>query len=1136
MKRKLLSLLSGILIGTCLFIGACTLDTAIKDMPVGGINFSSAQSPQYINKTEYEFDFSLDLKGFRNLEQMKVVTYESEDCSGPIVNIDDIDLKDQRARATRLEDGKKYSFRIQVTALVTDSNQTFQSPCTPWVGVDQQNPDAISLLFPQTNIYTTETKFVAQWAQGRDNGISGLANKPYIIKLFSQENCTGTLLKKIRTAQLATEFTNLDQGTFYSYQVLAVDQADNESVISCSSSMEIDTFAPGIKISNSGSDAGFTSDRTVAVEIVNDSWAGYWCVTEDASFRPTSISDNCPGGSGPTNGWSTSRPTDFTLSDGDGIKNVYVWLLDPSGTPRTNKQPTTAITLDRVAPGAFNVLGITGGSDTILNDRLSDDEDPVIHWSPATGAKDYSVKILNQDFSTRCSLIAVFPDVEAKIEDCSLQEATPYIVRIIAKDSAGNITAAVDYNFQKDTTPPGPFNMTGIDGGSDILLDNWSAAHPRVHWGASADAVKYWISISEQTSSAPICAEEEVSGATLDFDFLNGTCSALVSGGTYEVHLRSEDKAGLTTTATNAPFVFRADLEPPVLQITQEPLALSENTSTTFEFSVNDDLSGMSSVECRWDSESFATCVSPVVRSSLTEGSHSFDIKATDKVGNVTSFRKDFLVDISSPTVHLTQVPLAFSSSSTAHIEFNASDVGPAGLDHIECQLDGSAWGNCFSPLDYIGLSAGSHQIKVRATDRLGHQSAEALHNWFIDLTAPIVTLTSTPADGSTITSASVSFTATDDETSLVAVECQWNGGAWSSCSSPSSRSGLSAGLNTVSVRATNQAGLTSSQDYSWNIYSYFWNTSTWGACDASQPGWQTGGWGGCDAPQPAFTYDAWGTCSCAGVPDYAQPQIRRNQYCSVNYGNQWRSVSCPVNGGNQWRSVWCQRSDGATVADTYCGGGKPAPNTACSRNDCAGGAPAGNLSCSRGGGGDCYGAQETAQNCLPAGMVSAYCLYGVMYYTTDTGENGGGASCFVAETLVELADGRKIRIDSIENGAQVRSAFGNINTVLHVERVPLANRDLVGLNGETPFFTPEHPFLTSEGWKSLDPETTALEHGFKVVGALKVGDLVLHKGNWVRIESFRRIKEPVSKTVYNLILDGDHSYIANDYGVHNKN
>lgn len=946
----------GLLAGAVgLLLSACTINANIVDMPEGGISFSSFSKNTYSNKSTYEFDFSTQLKGYGDIRGLKVVSYESENCTGPAATSDDIDPAGGTARATGLQDGKKYSFRIQVAA----ATQTYQSPCTPWVGIDQQTPNPVSLNFPPANTYVAETKFIAQWNPTSDNGISGLSDRPYLIRLFSQASCSGTLLRTIRTASLAMEFAGLSQGDFYSYQILATDRAGNESPISCSPSTEIDIYAPGIRVSNPNSDPGYTSDRNVEVTITNDSWAGYWCLTEDPAFRPTGTGDACPGAAGGANGWSTVRPTDFTVSNGDGMKSIYVWLLDGGGTPRTNKQPMAVVVLDRVPPGTFSVTGITGGSDTILNDRLSDDADPTVHWTAATGASEYELKILDTGLASLCSVKVHAPDVEAAVTECGLQEGVPYLVRITARDAAGNTTAAPDFAFQKDLTPPGPFSIAGIDGGADTVVDAWSASAPQVHWSASADAVRYWISIREQGSQAPVCSEEQVADPAVSFDFAGGTCSALVSGASYEVTLRSEDHAGLTTVAGNSPFAFRADLDDPLLSLTLQPDALGDQTTATFEFSASDALSGLAAVECRWDAGAFAACTSPVSR-ALGEGTHQFGLRATDRVGNTASLNETFAIDLSNPVVTLTATPPAFSSSTNAHFTFAAMDVGPAGLDKVECQLDGGTWSDCFSPFDPMGLAPGAHTVKVRAMDRLAHRSAEAVHSWFIDVTAPALTLTSTPADGLTSTNASVSFTTADGETAVVSTECRWNGGAWTACSSPDSQSGLPVGLNTLSVRATNQAGLVSTQTYSWQIYSYSWFADSWGACDAAQPAWQTGAWGACDAAQPAWQAGGWSACNVTCGPGTQT----RGVSCPVNPGNQWRSVSCPTTSGTQLRTVECRRNDGVTVADALCGGGKPAESMACSRNDCAGAAPAANLACSRGGGSDCHSMPATSQAC----------------------------------------------------------------------------------------------------------------------------------------------------------------------------
>ena len=84
--------------------------------------------------------------------------------------------------------------------------------------------------------------------------------------------------------------------------------------------------------------------------------------------------------------------------------------------------------------------------------------------------------------------------------------------------------------------------------------------------------------------------------------------------------------------------------------------------------------------------------------------------------------------------------------------------------------------------------------------------------------------------------------------------------------------------------------------------------------------------------------------------------------------------------------------------------------------------------------------------------------------------------------------------------------------------------------------FTPEHPFLTKDGWKSLVPdngqEPYLSEQEPKV---LKVGDFININEQWQEIKEISVVRSDASEKVYNFTVDGIHSYIANGIVVHNK-
>ncbi|MDM5084337.1 Hint domain-containing protein [Aeromonas rivipollensis] len=158
--------------------------------------------------------------------------------------------------------------------------------------------------------------------------------------------------------------------------------------------------------------------------------------------------------------------------------------------------------------------------------------------------------------------------------------------------------------------------------------------------------------------------------------------------------------------------------------------------------------------------------------------------------------------------------------------------------------------------------------------------------------------------------------------------------------------------------------------------------------------------------------------------------------------------------------------------------------------------------------------------------------------------------SCFVAGTRILMANGSERPIESLQPGEQVLDQHGQINRILAVERVILGNRRLYGLNRLPPFFTAEHPFLSTRGWVAISPAMTRAEQPTLAVQPLFTGMRILCgpaavalTGNLalaaqpaeLLVESLYWVDSPPTTALFNLILDGSHSYIANSLIVHNK-
>jgi Big-like domain-containing protein len=116
--------------------------------------------------------------------------------------------------------------------------------------------------------------------------------------------------------------------------------------------------------------------------------------------------------------------------------------------------------------------------------------------------------------------------------------------------------------------------------------------------------------------------------------------------------------------------------------------------------------------------------------------------------------------------------------------------------------------------------SDGSYALHVRASDGAGNTTPAASQlsaTFTVDTVAPPKPLlTQTPPASTDATSATFAFS---DGEAGVSFQCKLDSGAWASCASPKSYSGLAVGKHDFSVRALDAAGnISSAATYSWKI------------------------------------------------------------------------------------------------------------------------------------------------------------------------------------------------------------------------------------------------------------------------------------------------------------------------------
>ena len=286
---------------------------------------------------------------------------------------------------------------------------------------------------------------------------------------------------------------------------------------------------------------------------------------------------------------------------------------------------------------------------------------------------------------------------------------------------------------------------------------------------------------------------------------------------------------------------------PPVPVLTSKPPATSGDAAS-FTYT---EAEAEATVDCQLDGDAFDACDNPTDYAGLAAGSHTFQARATDAVGNVSApVSYTWTVDLNLPTIVVTH-PAAAGRYNDAG--FNAGCGTPATGDLCGTADDdtavlavsvslrrlstGSYWnGTTFSAATETFLTAsgltnwsyaiaatslpeGDYTLRARVSD--GPNLSYASRTFTVDRTPPPVPTLTTVPPATSGPSATFAFTTSDPTATF---ECRLDAGTWTTCSSPQLYTGLAHGSHTVNVRAVDGASNTSAA-----------TTTTW-TVDATAP------------------------------------------------------------------------------------------------------------------------------------------------------------------------------------------------------------------------------------------------------------------------------------------------------------
>ena len=296
------------------------------------------------------------------------------------------------------------------------------------------------------------------------------------------------------------------------------------------------------------------------------------------------------------------------------------------------------------------------------------------------------------------------------------------------------------------------------------------------------------------------------------------------------------------------------DQTAPTTTITAQPPSFWIDGAATFAFSgadptANGISSGINHFEVSLDGAAFTTATSPATASALTNGSHTYRVRAVDNVSNVgTPASYTWTVDTTAPPtvvslLHATPTATITNSSSVTYAlsfdgavtgvdsgDFNVVKTGSVTNGALTFTGSGASWSvtvNGIAGDGTLKLTLADNDSIVDAGNSLplggtGAGNGDFLGDTYtIDQTAPTATFTAVPA-ALTTTTVSFAFSGNDPTVGGLAsgvnhFEGSIDGAPFVPVTNPIVIGNLPSGTNTYRIRAVDNAGNAGTpMTYSW--------------------------------------------------------------------------------------------------------------------------------------------------------------------------------------------------------------------------------------------------------------------------------------------------------------------------------
>jgi len=444
----------------------------------------------------------------------------------------------------------------------------------------------------------------------------------------------------------------------------------------------------------------YTKEKTIEINIANDEGVVAWLLSENEAEKENSD---------PL--WQTEKPSQFTLSEGDDIKTVYLWTKDES--ENVSSGISAQVILDTTSPSVqFNPLA-----------QIQNLIDFNVSWSGSdttAGISEYHLKIRKESEEESLD----WQNISEEIYQFSGLNGNTYYFKIRVKDNADNLSewssetstkiekpilevSPTSLGFETiefGQTPAGKNLAIGNIGFGDL---NWEIITPEVDW----------LNLNSTSGQTPSNVSVSVNISDLEVGQFSTKIKISSNAGEKEIEVTlnlQEDIIPPEHPQISSPQndqIF--NIENITLTGTAEPNAIILISSSEIKADENGN----------WQKEI-----------ELIEGQNEIEIKAKDEAGNESeAIILNLILDTTPPIANaglkqsvIINKPITFDASTSSdnigiisyQWDINVSD----GLNWENPDLTGQ------NPILEIGYSeANNYTVTLRVADAAGNNAINTL-------------------------------------------------------------------------------------------------------------------------------------------------------------------------------------------------------------------------------------------------------------------------------------------------------------------------------------------------------------------------------------------------------------------------